>query len=493
MRAGPSSKAMAPWKNKRQALWRPVGKQREAERSRLHFDSQSTEPSEGSRSVADDSDCAASERGSTLSRSGSGTPTSSSTSPAGFGLWSSPSAWVETGSKKPSPAARHTAVREDNSGEWKQWKIWKSGHSRMSDNGWKQSQRPEANCKVSLPASSPNSWAAAQRLRQISSKECQGVGGTESADRQVELGRRFKSILNKVTPEKFDSLCIQLAESGVLEANVEQIAKILYDETVVHQKFTPLLADLTVRIMEDLKDKGWELVIALFQHCERGFTVALDQGSKPTDTDEAAVQKVRALGNILFMAELFVRQIFAPEHILVCTTELLRRPGDLYNSELLVALLKVVGPPCDNTAWALHLQFEMVFREIRGLTCDVSLPKRTRFLFTDLLEMRDAGWSNSACKQTARPQLLQQDMMAMQSADVPFDPSVCYAVGPTDNVTPMAPWHADADWMCTSATYYGYEAFEGEYAMSSASGEMYATQIVEWPTLVGSGACSSMC
>jgi translation initiation factor 4G len=211
------------------------------------------------------------------------------------------------------------------------------------------------------------------------------------------------SILNKLTPEKFDVLYGKLLECGICTwTHVEVLAQGIFDKATLQIPFASMYADLCVRLVSDLCDGACWFRHVLLSRCWENF-----EGTFQSPTDEAdfvaprgadsdedakALRKKRALGTVRFMGELLIRGFLFPEDMFACTEALLRSPTSASCLEALATLLKIVGPYFDDANWTHHSQLRIVFWHIRGILFDPLVSKRVRFLLRDVMDLREAGW-----------------------------------------------------------------------------------------------------
>eukprot|EP00928_Gymnodinium_smaydae_P056023 TRINITY_DN39470_c0_g1_i1.p1 TRINITY_DN39470_c0_g1~~TRINITY_DN39470_c0_g1_i1.p1 ORF type:complete len:841 (+),score=159.60 TRINITY_DN39470_c0_g1_i1:118-2523(+) len=262
------------------------------------------------------------------------------------------------------------------------------------------------------------SWADMQRQRRQAASEADAQVDDQPVDDAV-VARRAKGLLNKLTPEKFDVLCEKLLQCGVRAdtAHADMLAKAIF-EAVMQQNLGSMYADLCLRVMEHFGDEGYLLRDALLAHCWQAFVPPAEawqttesggasegDGSPESgtsivgpsiDTEEleaaAAKRKKRGLGSVRFMGELFVRNLLFPYGIITCLNCLMQVPLASENIELAIALLTVIGPVFDTSAWIHYDELRSMFWSIHGLCFDPAISPRVRCLLRDLLDLRDAGW-----------------------------------------------------------------------------------------------------
>lgn len=283
-------------------------------------------------------------------------------------------------------------------------------------------QSPASTCASASEQllSSPTSWAMLQKLRRQNSGEtakAQDGFAPESPVSDAEIRRRVKSILNKLTPEKFDKLLVQMAQCGACTcSHLDTLAQAIFQEASMQHNFAGMYADLCACLVVSFGEGGCFLGSALLNQCWELFRESLQPEPEALDSEDLeAAQEARtkhhkrAIGNAKFMGELFIRDmLFAPE-LFTCTEMLLKQPLSNIALESLCTLLTVIGPFFDIQGWELHAQLVEVFWQVRGLTFDPSLNKRVKCLLRDVLDLRDAGWINmKTATKVERPKRLDE-------------------------------------------------------------------------------------
>jgi len=247
-------------------------------------------------------------------------------------------------------------------------------------------------------SSSPASWSSHRR-------SCQDSAGDD------KIIRAARSILNKLTIEKFESLYEQLVTIGIQSvSHIKCLMNEVFEKATVQHHFIPMYADLCVRLESDarimpamaLDGRPDCFKICLLNRCQEAFESLLKSGSSSCDgcdDDEAMhLRKQRALGNVKFVGQLLIRGMLSSRLLLQCAQELLRARGQCAEAlESLAALLMVAAPAFDTPDWSQHTQLDAIFRELADLTKDKSVVTRERFLLRDLLEARSAGWPARTC------------------------------------------------------------------------------------------------
>mmetsp|Transcript_58356 Transcript_58356/g.152711 ORF Transcript_58356/g.152711 Transcript_58356/m.152711 type:complete len:696 (+) Transcript_58356:59-2146(+) len=247
-------------------------------------------------------------------------------------------------------------------------------------------------------SSSPASWSPHRQ-------SCQVAAGDD------KIIRAARSILNKLTIEKFDSLYEQLVNSGIQTvSHIKCLMHEVFEKATVQHHFIPMYADLCVRLESDARimpamaSEGHPdcFKMCLLNRCQEAFESLLKSGSAgcdDCDDDEAKLlRKQRALGNVKFVGQLLVCGMLSSRLLLQCAQELLSAHGQCAEAlESLAALLTVAAPAFDTPDWSHQPQLDSIFRQLSDLTRDKSVVTRERFLLRDVLDARAAGWPARTC------------------------------------------------------------------------------------------------
>lgn len=248
---------------------------------------------------------------------------------------------------------------------------------------------------TSLLVSSSDSWASKQRAR------------AASEDEDVKVIRAARSILNKLTIEKFDSLFQKIATCGIrTEHHIATLMHEIFEKATTQHQFIPMYAELCVRLEKDshivsaAQEAGYmhNFRRLLLNECQHAFEQLLEpcEAANVVDEEHQIQRKQRALGNIKLIGELVVQGMLSSDLLIECGNELLKARTTCPEAlESLAALMMVVGPKFDSKDWQHHSRFEEMMTQIDELTRDKSTPPRVRFLLCDVLDVRRAGWCTS--------------------------------------------------------------------------------------------------
>jgi len=244
--------------------------------------------------------------------------------------------------------------------------------------------------KTALAASSEESWVATQRTR------------VTTVDDDAKVLRATRSILNKLTIEKFESLLDQLVACGI--ANQDHISMLIgeiFEKATSQHKFIPMYAELCVRLEKDphITSCSHEFRRVLLNQCQNAFEQLLEPCSTEVDVDDEVKMrhKQQALGNIKLIGELLVQGMLSSSLFVDLAQELLQSRTECPEAlECLAALVMVAGPKFDTADWQHHSSLVAIFLHMDVLTRDKSAAPRVRFLLRDVLDVRGAGWCTSA-------------------------------------------------------------------------------------------------
>uniref|UniRef100_A0A672NZX8 Eukaryotic translation initiation factor 4 gamma 2 n=1 Tax=Sinocyclocheilus grahami TaxID=75366 RepID=A0A672NZX8_SINGR len=153
------------------------------------------------------------------------------------------------------------------------------------------------------------------------------VNSSNEKERHDAIFRKVRGILNKLTPEKFDKLCLELLNVGVDSKLVlKGIILLIVDKALEEPKYSSLYAQLCLRLAEDAPNfDGPSTEIQSSQKQSTTFRRLLisklqdefenrtrnvdlyDKNDSPLTSEEEeqrAIAKIKMLGNIKFIGEL---------------------------------------------------------------------------------------------------------------------------------------------------------------------------------------------
>ncbi|XP_076320360.1 eukaryotic translation initiation factor 4 gamma 3-like [Tachypleus tridentatus] len=248
-------------------------------------------------------------------------------------------------------------------------------------------------------------------------------GSTETDGEDVktqELYRRLKGILNKLTPQMFQTLVGKIFDLQIdTEDRLIGVIDLVFQKAIDEPNFSVTYANLCKNLasIQVPSATGQQVKFSklLLIKCQQEFEKDVEdyvnkneylRKMKEAETEEEKKQlqddleeeekkaKRRSLGNIRFIGELFKQNMLTPKIMDGCIQRLLRQ-GDEDSLECLCRLLTTVGKDLEgekgkNKIWTQQMDnYCVAMKDIvnRKLTCS-----RIRFMLQDVLELRQKNW-----------------------------------------------------------------------------------------------------
>ncbi|KAM7379338.1 hypothetical protein PAMP_004900 [Pampus punctatissimus] len=232
-----------------------------------------------------------------------------------------------------------------------------------------------------------------------------------------ELFKRLRSILNKLTPQKFQELMKQVTELAIdTEERLKGAIDLIFEKAISEPNFSVAYANMC-RCLMGLKvptsDKPGVFVNfrkLLLNRCQKEFEKDQDddeifekkqkelEASKDeeererlrVELEEAKDQaRRRSLGNIKFIGELFKLKMLTEAIMHDCVVKLLKN-HDEESLECLCRLLSTIGKDLDFEK--AKPRMDQYFNQMDKIIKERKTSSRIRFMLQDVLDLRKCNW-----------------------------------------------------------------------------------------------------
>uniref|UniRef100_A0A2R9A802 Eukaryotic translation initiation factor 4 gamma 2 n=2 Tax=Homininae TaxID=207598 RepID=A0A2R9A802_PANPA len=267
------------------------------------------------------------------------------------------------------------------------------------------------------PGQNAQKWIPARSTRRDDNSAANNSANEK--ERHDAIFRKVRGILNKLTPEKFDKLCLELLNVGVESKLIlKGVILLIVDKALEEPKYSSLYAQLCLRLAEDAPNfdgpaaEGQpgqkqsttfrRLLISKLQDEFENRTRNVDVYDKrenpllPEEEEQRAIAKIKMLGNIKFIGELGKLDLIHESILHKCIKTLLEKKKRVQlkdmgeDLECLCQIMRTVGPRLDHErAKSLMDQY---FARMCSLMLSKELPARIRFLLQDTVELREHHW-----------------------------------------------------------------------------------------------------
>ncbi|XP_036928829.1 eukaryotic translation initiation factor 4 gamma 1-like isoform X1 [Acanthopagrus latus] len=251
-------------------------------------------------------------------------------------------------------------------------------------------------------------------------KAGRGRGDEEDNDleniKTQELFKRVRSILNKLTPQKFQQLMKQVTELTIdTEERLKGVIDLTFEKAISEPDFSVAYANMCRCLMGlkvQIPDKPGATVNfrkLLLNRCQKEFEKdkdddvifekkqkeleAASEGEKQRLIEELQDSKDKArrrsLGNIKFIGELFKLKMLTEVIMHDCIVKLLKN-HDEESLECLCRLLSTIGKDLDFEK--AKPRMDQYFNQMEKIIKERKTSSRIRFMLQDVLDLRRNNW-----------------------------------------------------------------------------------------------------
>ena len=242
-------------------------------------------------------------------------------------------------------------------------------------------------------------------------------------DEKERLKRQVMSQLNKITLDSCDVITSKISDISITEPwQLDLIVGSVFDKAVIEHHYSEMYADMCIQLRNRWpelpytfinEETGESNTIAitfartLIEKCQNEFD-AIPASLEPTEEERERLKndsadleilrskkKEKILGNMKFIAQLYLRQLLSTNVISSVVNQLLSEefPEEHY-IECVCMFLQNVGAHLEIRAKGLTL-LDAFFDQLRGLVESEQYPKRIQFMILNLFDVRSGGWKNS--------------------------------------------------------------------------------------------------
>lgn len=296
-----------------------------------------------------------------------------------------------------------------------------SGSASRCSGGRDEAPRPDA---ASVGPAATRRWVPPSSIKR------DAISPEEKND---QVFRRVRGILNKLTPEKFHKLSEELLSVGLDSTQIlKGVILLIFDKALDEPKYSSMYALLCRKLCEEApnfdppsnntgshnNNTFRRLLLAKCQdefENRRKASEAFDKKDgalSPEEEEQRGVAKHKMLGNIKFIGELGKQGLLHEAILHQCVQQLLAKKKrqtikDMAEDlECLCQIMKTVGHRLDTEkAKALMNQY---FERMQTIATNFDLPSRIRFMLQDVLELRQNRWVPRRILSDHGPKTIQQ-------------------------------------------------------------------------------------
>ncbi|ESO01120.1 hypothetical protein HELRODRAFT_134242, partial [Helobdella robusta] len=249
-----------------------------------------------------------------------------------------------------------------------------------------------------------------------------------------DLYRKVRSILNKLTPQKFDTLIQQVHDLSIdTEEKLKGCIKLIFEKAIGEPSYSIAYAQMAKSLnnlrvhMDEQPSETVTFRKLLLNQCQKEFekdkleeidlekmTLQIEQSTSEkeklqlTEAKQQAenVAKRRSIGNIRFIGELYKLKMLTDNIMFECINRLLKYSNDEDNVECLCRLLITIGFDLDNANPLSKQRLNQTFEELKSISYSKSISSRIKFMIQDVLELRENDWVPR--REDTQPKLIEQ-------------------------------------------------------------------------------------
>ncbi|CAG4955067.1 unnamed protein product [Colias eurytheme] len=233
-----------------------------------------------------------------------------------------------------------------------------------------------------------------------------------------ELYKKFRGILNKLTPQKFDTLLDKVKSLEIdTQTRLEGVIDLVFEKAIDEPNFSEAYAAMCNKLSTlkvpaaNSPDQCVNFRALIISRCQNQFiTAKADENvmklqkeiAECTDSakkKELAAQleeinrrvRMRSVGNVRFIGELYKLKMLTAKIMVFCMNHLIENLEE-EKLECLCKLLTTIGQQVESE---VKEQLEQIFKMMQDIVADRKANKissRVRFMIQDVIELRRRKW-----------------------------------------------------------------------------------------------------
>ncbi|XP_041804790.1 eukaryotic translation initiation factor 4 gamma 3 isoform X10 [Chelmon rostratus] len=232
-----------------------------------------------------------------------------------------------------------------------------------------------------------------------------------------ELFRKVRSILNKLTPQKFNQLMKQVTDLTIdTEERLKGVIDLVFEKAIDEPSFSVAYGNMcrclaTLKVpMTDKPNTTVNFRKLLLNRCQKEFEkdkvddVVFERKQKELDSAASATERERlqeeledakdkarrrSIGNIKFIGELFKLKMLTEAIMHDCVVKLLKN-HDEESLECLCRLLTTIGKDLDFEK--AKPRMDQYFNQMEKIVKERKTSSRIRFMLQDVIDLRLHNW-----------------------------------------------------------------------------------------------------
>ncbi|XP_023940865.1 eukaryotic translation initiation factor 4 gamma 3 isoform X2 [Bicyclus anynana] len=242
-------------------------------------------------------------------------------------------------------------------------------------------------------------------------------GLSEEEFKTQDLYKKFRGILNKLTPQKFDTLLDKVKGLEInTQARLEGVIDLVFEKAIEEPNFSEAYAAMCSKLsmLKVPSDNAPEQCVnfrgLIISKCQNQFTTdkvdenvlklekELSECNDPAKkkelqdqlTEENRRVRMRSVGNVRFIGELYKLKMLTAKIMVYCMTYLIEKLEE-EKLECLCKLLTTIGEQVESE---VKEQLESVFKRMQDIVDRKSnkISNRVRFMIQDVIDLRRGRW-----------------------------------------------------------------------------------------------------